>query len=116
MARGAISELGTENVSQNGYTYVKTEDGWKLKHHIIAEKKIKRPLEKNERAFFKDGDKTNFKPSNIEIKTTREPEDPFEKLKKRVIDLEKHIEKEIGAINASLIELSEREKDATFDS
>lgn len=61
-------EIGAERVSQNGYTYVKVGEGqWRLKHHIIAEHTLGRPLRADERVYFKDGDKTNLKAYNIAI-------------------------------------------------
>lgn len=62
------SKIGSERVSQNGYTYVKTIDGWKLKHHIVAEKKYARTIDKDVTVKFVDGDRTNFDPDNIEIR------------------------------------------------
>lgn len=37
-----------------------------MTHHLIAERKLGRRLN-NEIVRFKDGDKTNFDPSNIEV-------------------------------------------------
>jgi hypothetical protein len=67
--RGYRSELGEEKTSANGYVYVKTETGWRLKHHLIAEKKLGRPLQPDERVYFVDNDRANFKVKNIEVKT-----------------------------------------------
>lgn len=68
MPRGSVSQIGEETVSQNGYTYVKTPDGKRLKHHIVAEAKLGRKIDTNfERVIFKDRDKTNFDPANIEV-------------------------------------------------
>ena len=65
MPRGAASEIGAERIAQNGYRYIKTEGGWKLFHHLIAEQNIGRNLTANEYACFADGDRTNFEPKNI---------------------------------------------------
>lgn len=66
MSKGKKAELGSENVSANGYTWVKTSTGWRLKHHLIAEEKIGRKIDtKTDRVTFADGDRTNFKPDNI---------------------------------------------------
>jgi hypothetical protein len=62
--RGSGVPLGTENKSANGYMYVKTSTGWRLKHHLIAEGMLGRPLN-GERVSFKDGNRENFHPSNI---------------------------------------------------
>jgi hypothetical protein len=60
--------MGQESVSQNGYTYVKTPDGTRLKHHLVAEKKLGRKIDTNfERVIFKDGDRKNFDEGNIEV-------------------------------------------------
>lgn len=65
MSKGRKSKVGDENVSANGYTYVKTSTGWRLKHHLIAEERIGRPLTKEDRVSFADNDRTNFSPDNI---------------------------------------------------
>jgi hypothetical protein len=68
MARGESALIGSERISKNGYTYVKTVDVWRLKHHIIAEKKYGRSIDtKTERVIFKDHDRNNFDPDNIII-------------------------------------------------
>jgi HNH endonuclease len=57
-------------VAANGYTYIYVLRGKKLerilKHHIVAEKKYGRPPTDAERVVFKDGDRRNFSPDNIE--------------------------------------------------
>lgn len=65
MPRGQQSKIGDENTSANGYKYVRTEEGWRLKHHIIAEEKLKRPIKPDETVRFKDGDRNNLSPDNI---------------------------------------------------
>jgi hypothetical protein len=69
MARGKASTLGDEFTNQNGYTYRKTIDGWRPVHQLIAEEKLGRRLKPEERAVFKDGDRHNLDPSNIEVVT-----------------------------------------------
>lgn len=66
--RGSRSEVGETKVSQNGYHYTKTEEKWRLTHHIIAEENLGRALTTDERVAFKDGDRTNLDPDNIEVK------------------------------------------------
>lgn len=83
--RGSEAEIGTEVETQNGYINVKTEDGWRYKHAIIAEEKLGRPIEKGERVRFKDGNRRNFDPSNIEVYAVKEPTDPVKKLRARVL-------------------------------
>lgn len=67
MTKGESVLLGSVRIAQNGYHYVKTADGWKLKHHIIAEAQLGRPIKKTERVFFVDRDRTNFDPENIKV-------------------------------------------------
>lgn len=55
-------------VAPNGYHYVKWEGKRRLLHHVIAEETLGRELQKDERAYFKDKDRTNFDPDNIEVR------------------------------------------------
>lgn len=66
--RGETFPVGAVRVAQNGYQYVKTKEGWRLKHHIIAEEKYERTIDtKIETVRFKDRDRTNFDPDNIVV-------------------------------------------------
>ena len=67
MTRGETSAINTKRTAPNGYQYTKTETGWRLSHHIIAEAKLGRPLRKGERVVFRDGDRKNLKMDNIEV-------------------------------------------------
>lgn len=67
MARGKKANVGDERVAPNGYAYIRTETGWRLKHHVIAEEQLGRPLRVDERVVFHDGDRKNLKPSNIRV-------------------------------------------------
>lgn len=68
MGKGAQKEVGHTYIATNGYQYTKVELGnWRLTHHIIAERKLGRPLKKGERVRFKDLDRTNLNPDNIEV-------------------------------------------------
>lgn len=72
MARGANAAVGDERVSQNGYLYVKTEDGWKLAHRLMAEREIlKRPLNPNERVTFKNGNRLDVRVDNLKVSSVR---------------------------------------------
>lgn len=69
MARGRNSKIGDETVAKNGYRYVRTSSGWRLKHHLVAEKKLGRLIDtKAELVVFLDKDRTNFAPSNIKVR------------------------------------------------
>lgn len=74
MARGQAVPVGTPRVSANGYHYTKVADdgqgkpGWRLTHHLVAEKKLGRKLLPNERVSFVDK-KTNLNPNNVVVTT-----------------------------------------------
>lgn len=65
--RGKLSKVGEKRVTQNGYHQTKCVGGWRYDHHLIAEKILGRPLAKNERAKFKNGDRNDLSEDNIEI-------------------------------------------------
>lgn len=65
MPRGKPSNVGDINISANGYSYTRTETGWRLTHHIIAEEKLGRTIESDETVRFVDGDRNNLSPDNI---------------------------------------------------
>jgi hypothetical protein len=67
VARGKQATIGDERTSQNGYQYVKTPQGWRLKHQIILEEKLGRPLAENERCRFNDGNRNNLDPDNLTV-------------------------------------------------
>jgi len=68
MARGSNVPVGTTRTATNGYHYTKTETGWRLTHHIIAEQTLGRPIRPDERVVFKDGKRANLLPGNVEVK------------------------------------------------
>lgn len=63
--RGQVSVVGDTRVATNGYHYTKTEKGWRLTHHLMAEKKLGRSLKETERVVFADRNRKNLKPGNI---------------------------------------------------
>lgn len=65
MARGQTSAIGDQTVSKNGYHYTRTETGWRLTHHLIAEKNLGRGLRENERVSFRNGNRRDLHPDNI---------------------------------------------------
>lgn len=68
MPRGTTSEEGATNVSANGYHYTKQNGKFRLTHHILAEQMLGRPLNnETELARFKNGDRTDLRPENIEV-------------------------------------------------
>jgi len=68
MPRGCPAKVGDETVAQNGYTWVRTLQGQRYKHHVIAEKKLRRKLDLSvERVIFIDQNRRNFDPDNIDV-------------------------------------------------
>lgn len=61
--------IGATRISKNGYHYTKVDEGnWRLTHHIIAEQKLGRTINKEtERVKFIDKDRTNLSPDNIAV-------------------------------------------------
>lgn len=96
MARGNASPVGATRVSANGYHYTKTEDGWRLTHHLLAEEKLGRPLEDNERVYFVDKDRTNLSKDNVEVKET------VDQTEKRIADLRARIRRDQDELNELL--------------
>jgi ribosomal protein L9 len=58
---------GSTYVSKNGYHYTKVDGAFRLTHQILMEKKLGRSLRKGERVKYKDGDRTNLTPDNLEL-------------------------------------------------
>lgn len=70
MTRGKLAEAGSKRVAPNGYAYTKVEGrGWVLDHWLIAEKARggKKINPENERVIFKDSDRRNLSPDNIQV-------------------------------------------------
>lgn len=98
MPRGKAAEVGTIRIAQNDYRYIKTEDGWRLLHHVIAEKKIGRPLRPDERVYFIDGNRADFDPSNLSVERAKK-----HKLNQLWLRMEK-LEKDLNWVKAQLRE------------
>ena len=103
--------IGTEKLTGTGYMNVKTgkgETGWELRHKVVIEEKLGRPLQPNERVYHLDGNKLNDEPDNLSIKEVKNSQDPIQKLKVHLQKIEKrqdHLNKEILAIKNELSEL-----------
>jgi len=94
MPRGRISPVGTETTNANGYVQVKTEDrGWVGKHTLVLEEKLGRILQPGERAIFKDTNKSNLSPENIELAISG-----GSSIRARIARLESEIEDRYGLI------------------
>lgn len=91
------SPIGSTRIAQNGYHYTKVAEGWRLTHHIVAEEKLGRPLEKNERVYFKDNNRANLTPVNIAISDRK-----VDRQKRR-----EQLQNKIAILQAALAELEE---------
>lgn len=59
---------GATRLAPNGYHYTKKDGEWRLTHHILAEENIGEPLDtKKYMARFRNGDRTDLRPSNIVV-------------------------------------------------
>lgn len=68
MPRGKSSKVGDTMINALGYSNTRTEEGWRLTHHLIAEQKLGRKLHPDiEMVRFADGDRSNLSPDNIEV-------------------------------------------------
>lgn len=107
MARGANAPVGAERVSQNGYHYTKTPEGWVLTHRKVAEEELlKRPLNPNERVVFINGNKMDIRPENLKVTTIQTD---LGKLKKRRNDIQARIEELQGQLADLDEEIHQRE-------
>lgn len=71
MGKGKNAKDGDERVAPNGYRYTKENGKWRLTHHIIAEKSLGRALRPDERVYFKDKERSNLDPNNLEVKPVK---------------------------------------------
>lgn len=107
MSRGEPVPVGTETPTPQGYTLVKTEDGWKLKHKVVIEEKLGRPVKSTERVYFIDNDRTNCHPDNLEVRAIS-PKSTA-RLEARL----QHIEEQAQEIRRELEERNELEAEAS---
>jgi hypothetical protein len=68
MPRGIVTPIGTRRLSQNGYWYEKTRDGWQLVSRLVAEEKLGRKLATDEYVGYVDNDRENIEPENIIVR------------------------------------------------
>ncbi len=71
MPRGKKREVGSIRIAQNGYRYIQTEQGQRLLHHVLAEKKLGRSLRPDERVYFVDGDRSHVEVDNIVVERSK---------------------------------------------
>lgn len=71
MPRGVVSKDGDTNTAVNGYHYTRQNGKYRLTHHIIAEATLGRPIASDETVSFRDGNRKNLDPSNIEVTKRR---------------------------------------------
>jgi hypothetical protein len=58
-------------VDANGYVRVKVEDKWKLEHRHVMEQKIGRPLTRRETVHHKNGNRSDNRTRNLELRVGR---------------------------------------------
>lgn len=87
MPRGQTANVGDTMINANGYHCTRLANGWELTHRLIAAGKLGRPLGTDEFVTFKDGDKSNLDPGNIEVRKRNQGS-----LLKRKANLEARIE------------------------
>jgi len=88
---------GAKRVAANGYHYIKEGGKWRLQHHVVAEEALGRPINKGERVVFKDGDRHNLTPDNIEVKETKGGKNG------RITYLRERIERDTEELNELLL-------------
>jgi hypothetical protein len=117
MARGKAAPEGSTYVSQNGYHYTKRNGRFTATHVLIAQDKLLgRPIQPHERIRFKDGDKTNLDPNNLEvtIKGTSSLKTQKARLEARIQEFQAQLDEvnrrlELGETKARLDELQSTE-------
>jgi hypothetical protein len=71
MGRGRNAKDGETRTAPNGYHYTKVDGTWRLTHHLVAERKLGRALKDDERVYFKDKDRDNLSPDNLEVRPVK---------------------------------------------
>lgn len=108
MPKGVAAPVGTRRKTQNGYWTTKTEVGWRYDHQLVAEEELGRPLERDEDVRFKDKDKDNLDPDNLEVITTirKIPRlTSLNKIRNRLDKVEEKFMEEVQQIRTALDEL-----------
>jgi hypothetical protein len=104
MPRGQAAKDGDTRVAPNGYHYVRVDGKWILKHWLVAQEKLGRDIKPNEMVYFVDGCKTNFKPSNIQVKIKK-----TSSMRKQVALIEARIQELMARRAALLQQIKKRE-------
>lgn len=81
-------QVGETHSISDGYIEVKTPKGWQLEHRYIAEMMLERDLKSEEVVHHKNGDKTDNRWENLEVKNNTE----------HSLDHSKEIKKEIAVM------------------
>lgn len=94
MGRGKTAQVGATRISKNGYHNTKTETGWRLTHHLTAEKKLGRPLEENEIVQFVGSKTKPYDVNNVRviIKRTSSLRKRKAQLEVRIAELQEELE------------------------
>jgi hypothetical protein len=95
MTRGVIAQNGDTRISQNGYHYTRTPQGWALTHKLVAEEHLGRKLRHSERVRFKNRDRMDLRWENLSIiekKQTVSNEKKRAQLRAKIEDLQAQLE------------------------
>jgi hypothetical protein len=65
--RGRTSKVGDTRIAPNGYHYTRTREGWTLTHRLVVERQLQRQIGSDERVRFRDGNRSNLSPENLEV-------------------------------------------------
>lgn len=92
--KGVPSKVGDTMVNQNGYHHTRTEKGWRLTHHIVAEQMLGRDLVHGERVSFIDGNKKNLDPLNLEVTMVKQKSKATKRarLEARILELQAELD------------------------
>lgn len=73
--RAVAFEIGSTRINSGGYVEEKVGPGrhWRLQHRVVMERKVGRALFPEETVHHKNGDKTDNRPENLELWSSRHP-------------------------------------------
>ena len=109
MPRGVARPIGYEVTMKNGFVKVKTAepDVWTLKHHVVAEQKLGRPLESGERVTLFNSKETRSDPKPEDVLVVK-VKPKTQKTKKMTKDSRiEELEDRVGELKTYIVSLEE---------